>query len=208
MMKTLVVTCLPGLDQSWTGKALQAFLDQAKLDDVECEDLCVEEPSYMTPAMLASYKKRNYGGETLLPEEAMAIEQADIVCDQLCSCDILVMAFPMYNFSIPAAVKAWFDMVMQFGKTWTIDPGNNYRGTVPCKKALVFMASGGTYLTEPAKSLDHAEPFVRMLLNFLGIADVEFIRVQGTAGRPENVEANLKAASEKAAELARNIYKA
>lgn len=205
-MKTLVVTNLPAGDASWTNKALQSFLAAADLSDLTAVDLCSEEPSFISSAVLAAYVKRSFAGEQLSAVETMVIEEADIACEQLIECDLLVLAFPMYNFCMPAATKAWFDQVIQCGKTYDVgEGGRGFRGLLAGKKAVVFMASGGTYIEEPTKSFDHAEPLTRQLLGFMGF-DVEFVRVQGTAGHGGDPQLALAAAQAQATALAQKIY--
>jgi len=66
------------------------------------------------------------------------------LCTQLKSADVVVLAFPMYNFSMPGAIKAWFDSVLHVGET--VDPsGGDYKGLMGGKKALVLVAAGGIY---------------------------------------------------------------
>ena len=84
--------------------------------------------------------------------------------------DVVVLATPMFNFSLPAVVKAWFDAVLLKGETW--DAGESgYRGLLPGRKALVLMASGGRY-EGPMAGWDHGMSLAKQLFQFMGFDDV------------------------------------
>jgi FMN-dependent NADH-azoreductase len=104
---------------------------------------------------------------------------SDELVSELRDADILIIAAPIYNFSVPASLKAWIDMICRVGLTfnYTSDGpvgllGNGARGA---KKAYIVMASGGTRL---GSEIDFASGYLRHVLGFIGIDDVAFISAE------------------------------
>jgi FMN-dependent NADH-azoreductase len=139
-MKTLLIKYLPSGAYSKTKKLLDLFLKQAKNQNIEVVDLLKEEVPIFNEASIQAYYKRNYNGQKLNEAEAKLMEKNDKLTAQLKAADILVMAYPMHNFSIPAAVKAWMDAVILKGETF--DPSKKM---MQGKKALTLYTSGGSY---------------------------------------------------------------
>ncbi len=86
--------------------------------------------------------------------------------------DHLVIATPVYNYNVPAALKAWVDHIVRKGLTLGFDGS----GLVSGKKATVLLASGGVYTEgSPIRDRDLATQYLRLILNVIGISDVTFI---------------------------------
>jgi FMN-dependent NADH-azoreductase len=117
---------------------------------------------------------------------------SDALIGELFAADILVLSSPMYNFSIPASLKAWIDQIVRIGRTFSYD-GKSFAGLVPCKRAYVTMAYGaGGYLDGgPFAGADFAQPYLKTLLGFLGIGEVAFVCVEASTADPATVAANL-----------------
>jgi FMN-dependent NADH-azoreductase len=117
---------------------------------------------------------------------------SDILIDELRAADVLVLSVPMYNFSIPSALKAWIDQIIRIGETFSYD-GKGFSGLLPGKRAYAVIAYGaGGYLDGgPFGGADFVQPYLKFLLNFLGITDVTFIAVEATTADPATVAANV-----------------
>ncbi len=196
-MKALIVKYLPGGSISNTRKLLEAaeeFLRSRKAQ-VETLDLTQDWPDFFTPERLAIYYERNYGGMTVSPERKAIIAKMDRMTGQLKGADILVLAYPMHNFSFPAPVKAWFDSVMQKGETWDIGP-SGFVGLLKGKKALVLTSSGGVY-EGPMVAWEHSESLAKVELGFMGL-EAETVTAAGMNKFPDKVDATIAAAQKKA----------
>lgn len=101
---------------------------------------------------------------------------SDTLVDELIEADVIVIGTPIYNFSIPASLKAWIDMIARARKTFRYTE-NGPVGLLSDKKAYVLVASGGVTVGSAA---DFATPYLRHALSFVGITDVEVIAAQGT----------------------------
>jgi FMN-dependent NADH-azoreductase len=118
-MKTLIIEYIPRNKQSNTEKLLDAIREEIKYFDIEELDLLFDEPDLFLSDRLLAYINRDFLVQKLLPEEECLLSKLDRMAVQLKSADIVVTVFLMYNFSVSAIVKAWFDSVMKevtFGK--------------------------------------------------------------------------------------------
>jgi len=119
---------------------------------------------------------------------------SDALVAELKAADLIVLGAPIYNFSVPAVLKAWIDMITRARVTfrYTEDgPG----GLLTGKKAVVVVPSGGVPVGSP---VDFATPYLRHALAFVGITDVEFI---GAKGADRGNRESLDAARSRIAEL-------
>ena len=116
-------------------------------------------------------------GANFTPDDTRSLEQkealqlSDTLIAELEAADTLVLGVPVYNFGVPAAFKAWIDLVARARKTFKYTE-NGPVGLLEGKKAYVAIASGGT---KADSEIDFATPYVRHVLGFLGIDDVTFI---------------------------------
>ena len=99
------------------------------------------------------------------------LADSDALAAELKAADILVIGTPLYNFSIPAVLKGWIDMIARARLTFRYTE-NGPEGLLEGKKAYVVVATGGVPVGSPA---DFATPYLRHALAFVGITDVEFI---------------------------------
>jgi FMN-dependent NADH-azoreductase len=133
-------------------------------------------------------------GETMAamvtPEAQRSERQKELVglSDKLVAeieaADTIVLAVPMYNFSIPSTLKAWIDHVARAGRTFRYTAAGP-EGLLKGKKAYVVTARGGVYSEGPAAVFDFQEPYLRAVLGFIGIKDVTFVHLEGLKISPE-----------------------
>ena len=128
--------------------------------------------------------------EARTPEQARIVAYSDALIEEIRRADTIVLGLPMYNFSVPSTLKAYFDHIARAGVTFKFTDKGSV-GLLTGKKAYVFAARGGVYLGTTA---DTQTAYVRDFLAFLGISDVEFVYAEGLAMG----DAAKKAALEKA----------
>lgn len=110
--------------------------------------------------------------EARTPEMKAELALSDELVAELLGCDHLVIATPVYNYNVPAALKAWIDSIVRKGLTLGFDG----KGLVTGKIATVLMASGGLYTeASPIRDRDIATQYLRLILNVIGIDDVTFV---------------------------------
>ena len=109
--------------------------------------------------------------EERTPEQQKTLAVSDALVAELQVADILVIGSPIYNFGIPASLKAWVDMIARARLTFHYT-ANGPEGLLKNKKAYIVMTSGGVAVDSP---VDFATPLLRQALQFVGIADIEVI---------------------------------
>jgi FMN-dependent NADH-azoreductase len=147
-------------------------------------------------------------GALMTPAEQRSAEQhasvafGDQLIAELEAADTIVVAAPMYNFSISSTLKAWIDHVARAGRTFRYT-ASGAEGLLRGKKVFIVTGRGGLYSGDsPAKLLDFQEPYLRGVLGFLGLGDVSFIHVEGLSVSAEAAERGLARARETIAALA------
>jgi FMN-dependent NADH-azoreductase len=127
-------------------------------------------------------------------EQRALLARSDTLVDELLTADVIVIAAPMINFTIPSNLKVWIDYVARAGRTFRYsDKGPE--GLVTGKQVILVAARGGVYAGNNA--LDFQVPYLKSVLGFLGMTDVEVIEVEGTAFGPDVAEKAVAAATAK-----------
>jgi FMN-dependent NADH-azoreductase len=125
--------------------------------------------------------------------DAPVLALSEELIGELLASDIIVLEVPMYNFGIPSSLKAWVDHVVRAGKTFQYG-ASGPEGLAKGKKAIIVLGRGGVYSEGPYKVMDYQEPYLRAILGFIGITDVETIYIEGVAmGADKAAEAIAKA---------------
>jgi FMN-dependent NADH-azoreductase len=205
-MKTLIVKYIPRNEQSNTKKLLDAFREEISISDVEELDLLDDVPDMLLDNNLLAYINRNFLGQELLSDEEMPLSKMDRMAAQLKSADIVVVAFPMYNFSMPAIVKAWFDSVIQKRVTFGERKDDHMVISNAGKKALTLISSGGVYSNESSSSREHALSLSNLEFQFLGYSDVREVLAEGMAKEEEVKQINLNKSIRQVRAIAREWY--
>ena len=135
-------------------------------------------------------------------EQNEAAKTSDALVKELLSADTIVIGTGLINFSIYSSLKSWIDNIARAGLTFTYGEAGPV-GLATGKKAYIVLASGGVYSDGPAAPLNHATPYLKSVLAFIGITEVETIFVEGIAFGPEAIENTLAAARSRSDELAK-----
>jgi len=145
-------------------------------------------------------------GRMLPPEQRSAgqtkvVARAEALLDELNAADVVVIASSMINFGPSSLLKAWLDHIIWPGRTIAYSESGP-KGLVTGKKVYLVIASGGIYSVGPAAPHDFQTPYLKYVLGFIGLTDVEVIRVEGNARGPEAAEKAMSEAMSKVAEVA------
>lgn len=133
-------------------------------------------------------------GAIFTPAEARTTEQAaiaavsDTLIAEVKAADVVVIGLPIYNFGTPASVKTWFDHIARKGETFTYTEAGP-QGLLTGKRAIIALSSDGTRL---GSEIDFASGYVRHMLGFLGITDVEFVAADAMVFGPEEALAKAE----------------
>ncbi|MFC5302573.1 FMN-dependent NADH-azoreductase [Azospira restricta] len=141
---------------------------------VELRDLATDpHPVLDEPALGALFTP---AGERT-PEQAARVALDDALIAQVQAVDVIVLGVPMYNFGVPVQLKTWIDAIARAGVTFRYT-ANGPEGLLTGKKVYVALARGGLYRDTPA---DSQVPYLKSVLAFLGMTDVEFVYAEGLA---------------------------
>ena len=173
MTKLLVVEISPRGDHSISRGLTRRFVAewQAAHSDGEVvtRDLMETDLPFVNAPWLQAYFTPS---EQHSPEMKAVLRLSDGLVAELLATDHLVIATPVYNYNLPAALKAWIDHIVRKGMTLGMDGS----GLVTGKKATVLLASGGVYTEgSPIADRDIATQYLRLILGVIGITDVTFI---------------------------------
>src|SRR5471032_2239934 len=141
-------------------------------------------------------------GALFTPAEARSAEQHarvaldNALIEEVKAADVVVIGVPMVNFGITSQLKSWIDAIAKAGLTFQYTASGPV-GLVQGKKVYAVLTRGGVYRDQPG---DTQVPYLRMLLGFLGMSDIEFIYAEGLAMGPD---AEAKALASARAEIAR-----
>jgi FMN-dependent NADH-azoreductase len=133
------------------------------------------------------------------PEMVSALAPSDALIDEFLAADRIVVAAPMYNFSVPSTLKAYIDNIVRVGRTFAFDPATfQFTGLATGKRAVVVTTSAGDYPAgSPMAAMDFHAPYLRAVLTFMGVADVAVVSAPNQfAPDPVRSEAAAKARAE------------
>ena len=134
-------------------------------------------------------------------EEATAAAASDAMVAEVMEADTIVLATGLINFNIYSGLKSWIDNIARAGLTFKYSEAGP-EGLATGKKVYIVLAAAGVYSDGPAAGLNHATPYLKTVLGFMGMTDVEVIYVEGLAFGPEAVEKAMTAANDRIAGLA------
>jgi FMN-dependent NADH-azoreductase len=130
-----------------------------------------------------------------LADQQGALSRSDELISQLQACDVLLIATPMHNYSVPVPLKAWIDHVVRVGKTFQ-GTASGKVGTLVDRPVYVAIASGGHITGQKARQPDFLRPYLCAVLNTIGLHQVHCFTVEGTAKGLEALNAGRKAGYE------------
>lgn len=121
-------------------------------------------------------------------DQKLILRRSDELVGELQRAELIVIGAPIYNFGVPATLKAWIDMVARAGVTFRYTE-NGPRGLLKNKRAIVVITSGGTKV---GSDIDFASGYLKHVLGFVGVHDVEFIVADELNSRSEEAVSNAR----------------
>lgn len=202
MKNILLVLSSPRGEQSYSSRVARDLVAKLQSDHpgatVKTVDLSQLPPPVLDGVQLHAFFTAS---EARTEEQREVVARSDAYVADLFFADTIVIASGMINFGVPATLKAWIDQIARAGVTFRYGEGGP-EGLVQGKKVYLVLASGGVYSSGPMQALDHLSPYLASTLGFLGMTNLETIRVEGTAYGPEAAETAVQAAQERVAALA------
>ncbi len=145
------------------------------------------------------------------PEQIERLRESDALVDEVLRSDVIVVGCPLYNFGIPAPLKAWIDNIVRLGRTFTMGEQRKPRVIYGLlhNKMVVILASTGCSGYQPGgcrEELNHGDKAVRAVFENLGVHAFEYVVMEGVCeDAPEEIEAKWTRSRLKIDEVARRI---
>lgn len=127
------------------------------------------------------------------PETEPVFTTSQALINEVERSDLLLIATPMHNFTVPASLKLWIDQVVRIGRTFAVTPDGKV-GLLIDRPVYVIVSSGGLHQGPQAGQPDFLSPYLRHVLHTIGLATVRFIYLQGLVAGPDRITAECEAA--------------
>lgn len=185
-------------------KFISQFKKEARIDEYIYRDVGVNAPQFIT---------QDWIGAVFTPESKRTSQQQQILAlsDELIAevekADFIVISSPMYNYGMPAQLKAWFDQIIRINKTFDFDltRGDKPLAPILSGKTLLIITSSGEFGFEKGGSNEtssHLVPHLRTLSKYLGVTEIYEIASEYQEFADQRHERSLRMAESKANELA------
>ncbi|PAY01661.1 FMN-dependent NADH-azoreductase [Pseudoalteromonas sp. HM-SA03] len=137
--------------------------------EITHRDLSVKKPAFIDEAFIAAA----FAKGVLSEEQRLVLAESDEIIKEVTNADIIVIASPMYNYGMPAVLKAWFDLAIRVNKTFSFDLARGDKPLEPILsgKTLVLLASWGEFAFKKGESqyhLNHLSSHIEQLAPYLG----------------------------------------
>jgi FMN-dependent NADH-azoreductase len=180
MKKILHVISSPKGNESYSVKLGKAIIDRiiAKFpDSIVMERILVNDnPPPLNVSHINAFFKPIEHRE---PTDYQVLKYSDMLLEEVCTADFLVIGAPMYNFGIHSSLKAWIDLIVRVGVTFKYKEDGPV-GLLTGKTAYLAAASGSFYSDGHMQALDFVVPYLKAILGFIGVSDVRVFRMEGT----------------------------
>ncbi len=165
-------------------------------DEVVYRDLTHEPLPFLTDGWVSAAFSPAESHDAAL---RFALSRSDALVDELIAADLIVIGAPVYNFTVPASLKAWIDQVARAGRTFAYGE-NGPQGLLTGKRVIVVATSGSGPEALSAMGMEHHASYLRGFFGFIGIQDVEIVSAWGMV--PELADRTHTDARARLAELA------
>lgn len=171
-------------------KFLEAYQSVNPGDEIIFIDLFNSDIPQMDEALLDVIEnlKKGMPSEQLTEHDRSRFERYNQLTDQFVAADKYVFVTPLWNLGLPARVKDYIDTICVAGKTFKYTE-KGPQGLLKNKKCLHIHASGGFHSQDP---FNHADPYLRDIMNFIGIKDYKTILIEGHGAIPDKAENMLQ----------------
>jgi len=189
MKRLLVIHSSPSKNSSVTRQLAEHYIqqwNQQNPDGLMIErDLALTPPPHLDEETIGAF----YTPEAdRTPEQVNKIAFSDELIDELITADAIVIGSPMHNFSISSLLKAWVDQIARVGKTFQYTE-NGPVGLIQDKPVHLIIARGGRYGEEsPARAMNHQDNYLRTVLGFVGLSNVNVISAEALSSSTEGVD--------------------
>ena len=166
-------------DNSQTNQLSDYFVSKLAGKNVVIRDLAANQLPHFDATAATALR-----GQPASAEENALLALSDELVAEIKNADTLIINAPMYNFHIPTQLKSYFDFIARPRVTFQYTE-KGPEGLLKGKKAVVLVAFGGFHQNQPT---DLVTSYMKTILGFVGITDVQFVYVEGIGFGPEAIE--------------------
>lgn len=198
MSNVLLVTTSPRIGDSVSTKFATELANKIAAKSggkVTHRDVAAKPLAHIDATMVTATRS---GKTDLSAHEKAAFDRSMEIVNEVKANDVIVIGAATFNFGPTTNLKSWIDHLAVPGQTFQYG-ANGPEGLVKGKKVYVVTASAGAYADGPG---DYLNPWIKFTLGFMGMSDVEIIKLDALAYGPEAVEKTMSAANAKIAEIA------
>lgn len=175
--------------------------------EVRCRDVGVNPPNPVSEDWISAA----FATEDRTPAQSAALRESDELIDEIEWADVIVLGSPMYNYGVPAQLKAWIDQIVRIGRTFSFDLD---RGDTPIEpilsgKTLVLLSSsgeGGLAMGEANAAKNHLQPHLMTIAPYLGAQHVQAIGIEYQEFKDQRHEKSIHDAHEDIRHLVEHLH--
>ena len=189
-----------------SSKMYDVFMDNIGTDaNVKTFDVFKEDMPYFGQDFFDAMQK-SAQSEELNDLEQRILTAANKAMDAFLDADVVVFAFPLWNKTIPAPLQTFIDYIYRAGVTFKYTE-EGPEGLVPEKKVIILNARGGVYSTPEMAPSEMSVNYVRMIMNFFGIEDIEEVIIEGHNMYPDKAQEIIEDGMKRVEEMAQSFEK-
>lgn len=194
--------------ESISSRMFEAFYEEVKNNeklDVTVYDIYKEDMPYIGQDLFGAFGKMA-SGEALTAAEEAVVAANQKARDAFTAADVVVIAFPLWNLTIPAKLQTFIDYIFAGGYTFKYDETGKMVALLPDKKVILMNARGGVYSTNEMQAMEMSVNYLRNV--FAGIFQNEIIDeiiIEGHNKDPERAQEIIETGLEKVRQAARNL---
>lgn len=190
MSKTLLAVTASVQQESSISRELvndliSQLTENGQFDTVVERDLSKNDAELLTASHVGAFYTP---AEERSDDQVKVLTQSDLYLSELKNADALIIGTPMYNFSVPAVLKAWIDLICRVGESFRYTE-NGPEGLLGIEKAYLVVATGGAPIDSP---MDFVVPYLKQIAKFIGVKEVEVIAADQTGAHREQAIAQAK----------------
>ncbi|OHX55268.1 FMN-dependent NADH-azoreductase [Planococcus salinarum] len=190
-----------------SSKMYDVFMDNVGTDaNIKTFDVFKEDMPYFGQDFFDAMQK-SAQAEELNDIEQRILTAANKAMDAFLDADVVVFAFPLWNKTIPAPLQTFIDYVYRAGVTFKYTE-EGPQGLVPEKKVIILNARGGVYSTPEMAPSEMSVNYIRMIMNFFGIEDIEEVIIEGHNMYPDKAQEIIEDGMKRVEEMAQSFEKA
>lgn len=194
--------------ESISSRMFETFYEEVKNNeklDVTVYDIYKEDMPYIGQDLFGAFGKMA-SGEALTAAEEAVVAANQKARDAFTAADVVVIAFPLWNLTIPAKLQTFIDYIFAGGYTFKYDETGKMVALLPDKKVILMNARGGVYSTNEMQAMEMSVNYLRNV--FAGIFQNEIIDeiiIEGHNKDPERAQEIIETGLEKVRQAARNL---